>query len=265
MMNTNEHELDGSFAEVVAMIQSARGRALQAVNTVLVDLYWQVGEFVSRRIEAGTWGEGTVDQLAAYIAGNHPGIRGFTRANLFRMRQLYETYRNAEKVAPLVRQLPWSHNLVILGRCKRMEEREFYLRLAIDRRWSRRQLEAEIDRCVFEQVVLAPPSVSPAATQLHTSAPEVFRDTYVLDFLDLPERHSESNLQRGLVGNIRQFLQALGPDFCFIGEEYRLQVGGNDFFLDLLFFHRGLECLVLFELKIDDFKPEYLGKLEFYL
>ena len=102
-------------------------------------------------------------------------------------------------------------------------------------------------------------------SQLHPTASEVFRDSYVLDFLDLTETHSESDLQRGLVGDIRQFLQALGPDFCFIGEEYRLQVGGKDFFLDLLFFHRGLECLVLFELKIDDFKPEYLGKLEFYL
>ena len=264
-MKTNEHELDQSFKEVVALIQTSRKKAYRAVNAVLVDLYWQVGEHVSCRIEAGSWGEGTVQQLAKYIASNNPGIRGFTRANLFRMRQFYETYRNDEKVAPLVRQLPWSHNLVILGRCKRMEERAFYIKLTLDRHWSRRQLEGEIDRCVFEQMVISPPNVSPALAQLHPSAPGVFRDTYILDFLDLPERHSENSLQRGLVRDVRGFLQALGPDFCFIGEEYRIQVGGKDFFLDLLFFHRGLECLVLFELKIDDFKPEYLGKLEFYL
>ncbi len=257
--------LNASFAEVVGLIQAARQRAFQAVNTALVDLYWRVGEYVSRKIEVEAWGEGTVEQLAAYIFRRHPDIRGFTRASLFRMRQFYDAYRADEKVAPLVRQLPWSHNLVILGRCKRAEEREFYLRLAIERRWSRRVLEKEIDRCVFEQVVLSPPTMTPALARGYPSAPEVFRDTYALDFLNLPEPHSEADLQRGLVHDIRRFLQALGPDFCFIGEEYRLQVGGKDFFLDLLFFHRGLRCLVAFELKIDDFKPEYLGKLEFYL
>ena len=257
--------LDRSFAEVVGLIHAARRRAYQAVNTALVDLYWQVGESVSRRIETGTWGEGTVDQLARYIAERHPDIRGFTRRNLYRMRQFFETYRHDEKLAPLVRQLPWSHNLAILSKCVRPAEREFYVRLASDQRWSFRRLEKEIDGALFERHVLSPPFVSTALAQMHPTAPEVFRDTYVLDFLDLPEVHSESDLQRGLVRDIRRFLQALGPDFCFIGEEYRIQVGGKDFFLDLLFFHRGLECLVVFELKIDDFRPEYLGKLEFYL
>ena len=135
------------------------------------------------------------------------------------MRQFYDAYRNDEKVAPLVRQLPWSHNLVILGRCKRPEEREFYLKFAVERHWSRRTLEGEIDKCLFERVALSPPNVSPAVTQIHPAATEVFRDTYVLDFLDLPEQHSESDLQRGLVRDLRQFLQALGPDFCFIAEE----------------------------------------------
>jgi len=142
--------LDKSFSEVVNLIRAAKTQAYRAVNTVLVDLYWQVGEYVSRKVEAGTWGEGTVDQLAAYIAERHPDIRGFTRANLYRMRQFYEIHRSDENVAPLVRQLPWSHNLVILGRCKRPEEREFYVKLAVERHWSRRELEREMDRCVFE-------------------------------------------------------------------------------------------------------------------
>ncbi len=262
---TKKIELGKSFAEVVELIQSARQRAYSAVNTVLVDLYWKVGEYVSRRIDEGTWGEGTVDQLARYISERHPDINGFTRRNLYRMRQFYETYRNNEQLAALSRELPWTHNIIILSKCVRPEEREFYIRMVQREGWNKRRLEKEIDSSLFERKVLSPPIVSPAVAQLHPTAPEVFRDTYVLDFLNLPEPHSERDLQRGLVSDIRGFLQALGPDFCFIGEEYRLQVGGKDFFLDLLFFHRGLECLAVFELKIDDFKPEYLGKLEFYL
>ncbi len=181
------------------------------------------------------------------------------------MKQFYETYRNNEKLSPLVRELPWTHNIIILSKCTREEEREFYLHLTKRDTWDKRRLEREIDSARFERKVLSPPIVSPAVAQIHPTAPEVFRDTYVLDFLDLPEPHSERDLQRGLIRDMRRFLQALGPDFCFIGEEYRLQVGGKDFLLDLLFFHRGLECLVMFELKIDDFKPEYLGKLDFYL
>jgi predicted nuclease of restriction endonuclease-like (RecB) superfamily len=257
--------LDKSFAEVVSLIQSARQRAYQAVNTTLLDLYWQVGKYVHGKIEGEDWGKGTVRNLAAYIQKSIPGIKGYSAQNLWRMRQFYETYRNDEKLSPLVRQLPWTHNMMILSKCVRPEEREFYIRLTLSDGWDKRRLEREIDGALFERHVLSPPILSPVVRELYPSAPEVFQDTYILDFLDLPASHSESDLQRGLVRDIRRFLQALGPDFCFIGEEYRLQVGGKDFFLDLLFFHRGLECLVLFELKIDDFKPEYLGKLEFYL
>ena len=120
-----------TFADILALISSSRTRALKAVNTALVELYWQIGETISRKLEGAEWGDGVVDELAQFIARRQPGLRGFTRANLFRMRQFYETYRHEEKVAPLVRQLPWSHNIVILGQTKRPEEREFYLRLAI--------------------------------------------------------------------------------------------------------------------------------------
>ena len=126
--------LEASFAEVVDLIQQARQRTFQTVNTELIDLYWQVGEYISRKLETAIWGEGVVDQLARYIVQTHPDIKGFTRASLFRMRQFYETYRDDEKVAPLVRQLSWTHNLLILSRCKRPEEREFYLRLCLHER-----------------------------------------------------------------------------------------------------------------------------------
>jgi len=257
--------LHASFVEVVDLIRKARQRAFQAVNTELIDLYWRVGEYISRKLEAAAWGAGVVDQLADYIARQHPDLKGFTRRNLFRMRQLYETYRGDEKVSPLLRQLSWTHNLMILSRCKLPEEREFYLRLAIQERWAKRELERQLAAALFERVVLSPPIVSPLVTQLQPLALTVFRDTYLLDFLDLPETHSEQELQQALVANLRQFLLELGADFTFVGERFRLQVGGRDFFLDLLFFHRGLNCLVAIELKVDEFQPEHLGKLEFYL
>jgi predicted nuclease of restriction endonuclease-like (RecB) superfamily len=256
---------ESAFREVLTLIERARQRAFQAVNTELIDLYWQVGAYISRKLDTAAWGEGVVDELARYIQHHHPGIKGFTRRNLFRMRQFYDTYRRDKKVSSLVTQLPWTHNLLILSKCKQPEEREFYLRLALRERWSKRDLERQIDGCLFERAILSPPKVSPLVTQLHPAAESIFKDTYLLDFLDLPERHSESDLQRALVSNLRRFLLELGRDFCFVGEQYQLQVGGQDFYLDLRLYHRGLQWLVDFELKIDGFKPEYLGKLEFQL
>ncbi|MBI3925196.1 MAG: hypothetical protein HY319_06620 [Armatimonadetes bacterium] len=155
---------EAAFAEVLEMIQTARQRALATVNAALVDLYWRVGEYISRKLETATWGEGVVEALAEYIARHHPGLTGFTRANLFRMRKFYETYRHDEKVAPLVRQLPWSHNLVILNRCKRPEEREFYLMMARRDGWSRRELERQLAGALFERVIMNPPQASAALT-----------------------------------------------------------------------------------------------------
>lgn len=257
--------LEPSFVEVIEMIQQARQQAFQAINTTLIDLYWRIGEYISRKMETAAWGESVVDQLAEYINQEHPDIKGFTRRNLFRMRQFFETYRHDEKVAPLVRQLPWTHNLLILSRCKRPEEREFYLRLCMRERWGKRELERQLAGALFERTILAPPIVSPLVTQLYPNATTVFKDTYLLEFLDLPGVHSERDLQEALVANLRNFLLELGADFTFVGEQFRLQVGGRDFALDLLFFHRGLNCLVAFELKIDEFQPEHLGKLQFYL
>jgi predicted nuclease of restriction endonuclease-like (RecB) superfamily len=253
------------FDEVLRLIDAARTRAVAAVNTELIELYWQIGEHISRKLETAAWGEGVVQQLADHIARTHPDLKGFARPNLFRMRQFYETYRGDEKVSPLVRQLPWTHNLLVLSRSKRPEEREFYLRMALRERWSKRELERQLNGALFERVVLSPAKVSPPVRQLHPDAGSVFRDAYLVDFLDLPDAHSEADLQRALMANLRQFLLELGGDFTFVGECYRLQVGGRDFYVDLLFYHRGLTCLVAFELKIEEFQPSDLGQLEFYL
>jgi predicted nuclease of restriction endonuclease-like (RecB) superfamily len=253
------------FSEVVRLITTARHTAVHAVNTALIDLYREVGAIISRKIEAAEWGDGVVDQLASFIAKTQPGLRGFTRANLFRMRQFYEIYRDDKKVAPLARQLPWAQNVIIFAQCKHPEEREFYLRFSVQERWGKRELERQIKSAFFERAVLTPAKVSPAARQMQPEALSIFKDAYMLEFLDLPAGYAEGDLHRGLLLKLRDFLIELGRDFCFVGSEYPLQVGGRDFALDLLFFHRGLNSLVAVELKVGRFEPEYLGKLAFYL
>ena len=181
------------------------------------------------------------------------------------MRQFYAIYQDDEKVPPLVTQLPWTHNLIILSQSKTPEEREFYLKTAIREKWSSRELERQFRGALFERTVLSPPKVSAVLAQMQPEAHEVLKDSYLLEFLDLPSDHAEPDLQRALVARLRDFLAELGRDFCFVGAEFPLQVGDRDFALDLLFFHRGLNCLVAFELKVGRFEPEYLGKLSFYL
>jgi predicted nuclease of restriction endonuclease-like (RecB) superfamily len=241
-------EEDETFSEVVGLIVASRERAVQAVNTALIELYWRIGETISRKIAAAEWGEGVVDRLAQFIAKTEPGMRGFTRRNLFRMRRFYETYRGNAIVTPLVSQLPWSHHLVILEQSKRPEEREFYLRLAIQERWSKRELERQFKTALFERAVLSPPKVTPLVAQMYPEAMNVFRDAYTVEFLGLPQAHAEADLHGALLDKLKEFLIELGRDFCFVGSEYPLQVGDRDFALDLLFFHRGLNCLVAIEL-----------------
>ncbi len=254
-----------AFREIIGLITAARHRAFQSVNTELIDLYWSVGQYISRKLETAAWGEGVVDELAHYIKRHHPDFKGFARPNLFRMRLFYDTYRRDTKVSTLLRQLSWSHNLLIFSRCKFPEAREFYLRLATTSHFSFRQLEREMDACLFERAILHPPKVSTVLRELHPAAETIFKDAYLFDFLDLPKKHSERQLERALVANLKRFLIELGPDFCFAGQELRLQVGNQDFALDLLFYHRGLQCLIAFDLKIRKFEPEHLGKMEFYL
>jgi predicted nuclease of restriction endonuclease-like (RecB) superfamily len=256
---------ESEFREVVDLIRGARQRALQAVNTSLVGLYWAVGRYISQKLQRAIWGEGVVDQLARYISRRHSDLRGFERRNLFRMRQFYDAYKDHKAALQLIRQLSWSSNLLILGRCKSPEEREFYLHLAHREGWDKRETDRQLRGALFERAILGRPKVSPAVTQLYPDAEAVFKDSYLVDFLDLPQGHSEQELQAAIIMNLKRFLLELGRDFAFVGEQYPLQVGGHDFRLDLLFYHRELQSLVAIELKVDEFKPEYLGKLEFYL
>jgi predicted nuclease of restriction endonuclease-like (RecB) superfamily len=181
------------------------------------------------------------------------------------MKQFYETYQGNEKLSALLRELPWSHNLAIFSRCKTDEEREFYLNLSQQENYSFRELDRQISSSFFERTMLGNPKLSTVLRELQPDIHQVFKDNYVLEFLGLPKTHSENDLQKALTQNMKDFILELGRDFIFMGEEYRLQVGNQDFYIDLLFYHRGLSALVAFELKIGKFAPEQLGQLNFYL
>jgi len=258
-------DVDTRFDEVVALIEAARVRAYEAVNSELVTLYVQLGEYISRKIASAEWGDGVVEQLATVLAGRYPGLRGFTRPNLFRMRQFYEAYRGNKKVSALLRQLPWTHHLIILGQAKPPETREFYILAAIRERWSSRELERQIRSGAILRSAHSTRKVSEGLARAPVATIGEFKNAYSLDFLALPDDHSEADLHGALLRNLGRFITELGRDFCFVGSEYPVQVGNQDFAIDLVFFHRGLQCLVAFELKVEKFKPGHLGQLSFYV
>jgi len=166
-------------------------------------------------------------------------------------------------VSPLVTQISWSNHLIILSGAKTIEEKEFYINLCIKEKYSKRELERQIDSAYFQRYMLSEKKLEPVKLEKRTKS--YFMDTYILEFLDLPKNYSENEFQKAIIHNLKDFILEIGKDFSFIGEEFRVQVANSDYFIDLLFYHRGLSCLVAFELKIDKFKPEYLGKMNFYL
>ena len=260
-----DNELSKQFGEVVSLIRTNRNKVYQYANTQLIETYWAVGKYLSERLASAQWGDGVVKQLADYITKNEPGIKGFSRENLHRMRKFYDLYAGNEIVSPLVTQIGWTNNLLILSRCKSAEEREFYIRLAIRDRLSKRELDRQIDSLLFERCMLGNTNLSPLAKQISKKDSSLLRDSYVLEFITGKEAKPENELRKALIRNMKDFILELGKDFIYMGEEYRVQVGMSDFRIDLLFFHRELQCLVAFEIKTRKFKPGDLGQLEFYL
>lgn len=256
----------GQFAEVVSMIQQTKASVISAANTALIDLYWKVGKYISDKIAISEWGDGVVKQLAEYIEKNSPDVKGFSDKNLWRMKQFYETYRNAdEKLSPLLREINWTNNITIMSRTKTAEERMFYLILCKKDRLSTRELNRQLDVALYERTMMSEPKLSAVLRQIAPQAEQVFRDQYVLEFLGGKDYENENTMKKALIGQMKRFVLELGKDFLFVDEEYRLQVGNSDFRIDLLFYHRELQCLVAFELKMGKFKPEHLGQLNFYL
>jgi len=257
--------MDNRFFDIIQLIKQSRTNAIKTVNAELINLYWNTGEFISKKLELAEWGDSVVTELAKYIQQNEPDIKGFSDKNLWRMKQFYETYKDFPKLSTALREISWSHNLAIFSRCKSPEEKEFYLKLAKQENYSFRELDRQISASLFERTMIGNSKLSTVLRETNAGLTNTFKSSYILDFLNLPEPHSESELQLGLVRQMKDFILELGKDFLFIGEEYRLQVGNSDFYIDLLFYHRGLQCLVAFELKADKFKPDHLGQLNFYL
>lgn len=263
MSNELATQLQAEFDEIIVIIERAREKAYRAVNHELISMYWDVGEYVSKKVTDGGWGKSVVKEFSKYVKAHHVGIQGFSPQNIWRMKQFFETYRNNEKLSPLVREISWSNNLLILVGAKTDEAREFYLRLSAKNNYSKRELERQIDSLLFERTM-----ISDERNKLFIDRSEgliALRDSYVFEFLDIPKTHHERELRKGLIANLRNFILEFGNDFTLVGEEYRVQVGNTDFYIDILLFNRALLCLVAIELKIKKFKPSYLGQLEFYL
>jgi predicted nuclease of restriction endonuclease-like (RecB) superfamily len=257
--------MDNRFTDIIQLIKQSRTNAIRAVNAELINLYWNIGEYISKKIEKSEWGDSVVIELANFIQTYEPEIKGFSDKNIWRMKQFYKTYKDFPKLSPLVREISWTNNLLIFSRCKTIEEMEFYLRIVKQENYSKRELDRQISASFFERTMIGNSKLSPVVRESNNDFSNAFKDSYVFEFLNLPDPHSESDLQRGLVTQMKNFILEIGKDFLFIGEEYKLQVGNSDFYIDLLFYHRGLQCLVAFELKADKFKPDHLGQLNFYL
>jgi len=253
------------FTDIIQLIKQSRSKAISAVNTEMINLYWNIGQYIHNRIETAQWGKSIVKELADFLQKSEPDLKGFSDKNLWRMKQFYQTYKAFPKLSALLREISWTNNLIILSRTKSIEEQEFYLRLSSQEKFSSRELERQINSGVFERTIIANTKVSSVMRELHPDITNTFKDSYIFDFLNLSETYTESELQKGLINQMKNFILELGKDFLFIAEEYKVQVGHSDFYIDLIFYHRGLQCLVAFELKSDKFKPEHLGQLNFYL
>lgn len=249
--------------KLIEIIETSRNNALRKVNEELIRMYWLVGEYLSIESMKATFGDKYIDMISKEIQEMFPGIRGFNRRGLYRMKQFYELYRDNAIVSPLLTQLSWSNHLLIMSGCKSDVEREFYMRLCIKENYSKRELERQINSGYYERYMLSKEKLLPEPIKGLKENP--FLDSYIIEFLDLPKNFKKSDLRKGLIQNMKEFILEVDKDFTFIDEEYRVQVGGEDFRIDLLFFHRGLQCLVAFELKIGKFKPEYVSKMDFYL
>lgn len=252
--------------ELKERIHKAQYAALKAVNKELIALYWDIGKsIVSRQHDLG-WGKAVVETLSRDLQNEFPGIQGFSARNLWNMRTLYLAYRENEKLQPLVAEISWTKNVIIMERCKDLLQREFYLKMTKKFGWTKDVLINQLEAGAFERFMMNQTNFDKKVpAKYRHQAKLAVKDEYTFDFLELGEEHSERELERALVDNIRAFLVEMGGYFTFIGNQYRLEIDGSEFFIDLLLYHRQLRCLVAIELKIGAFKPEYAGKIQFYL
>ena len=256
------------FSEIISIIKNHRQNAYRKINEELVSMYYEIGRYLSKKVEAEHWGSKTIDNLVITIKSQYPHLKGFNRAGLYRMIQFYEAYRDNPIVSPLVTQLSWTNNLLILQSAKTNEEREFYIRLCIKNNYSKRELNRQLESHYYERYLLSKGDALEKQEPIvgEDDGPNTkLLDIYSLEFLDLPNNYKEKDLKDAIISNLKNFILEIGKDFSFIEKEHRINVGGEDFYIDLLFYNRTHRCLVAFELKVDKFKPEFVSKMDFYL
>ena len=260
------NELD--FSSIINIIQEHRINAYRKINEELVAMYYEIGEYLSKKVNSGEYGDGVILRIANHIAKEYPTLKGFSKRGLYQMIQFYETYADEPKVRPLLAQLSWTNNLIILRSIKLMHEKEFYLRMCIKNNYSSRELQRQISSHYYERYLLskgdALESLEPVVGEEDGPNTRIL-DQYSLEFLDLPNNFKEKDLKSAIMNNLKTFILEIGKDFTFIEQEHRINVGGEEFYVDLLFYNRAYSCLVAFELKVDKFQPEFVSKMDFYL
>lgn len=260
--------VDTGFNQIIKMIEKHKNNAYRKVNEEMILLYLEIGKFLYDLKEKSNYGDKITTKASVFMKNNYPNIKGFTKRNIERMIQFYSIYKDDEIASPLVTQLSWTNNLLILSGTNSKEERHFYLKLSIKNCYSKRELERQISSAYYERYMLSDGKKLPIVNKTldENDYPNTkILDTYSLEFLDLPAEFSEKDLKNAIIKNLKDFILEVGKGFTFIGDEYRIQVGNHDFFIDLLFYNRELSCLVAFELKLGEFKAEYLGKMNLYL
>ena len=249
-------------------IRNVQYQAYRAVNKELISLYWDLGKSIVEKQKKLGWGQKIIQQLAEDLQKEFPRNSGFSERNLKYMRKFYLEYRDKPKVQPLVAQIPWSHNLIILDKTKNDYEREYYCRMILKHSWSKRILAHQIESKSFERFLTDNKSHNFDKTlpvKMLKKVKSTMKDSYLFDFLEISEDIKEKELERKILENIKSFLLELGIGFTFIGNQYKIVLGENEYFIDLLFYHRHLRCLIAIDLKIGKFIPEYAGKMNFYL
>ncbi|MBI5392559.1 DUF1016 domain-containing protein [Candidatus Woesearchaeota archaeon] len=264
---TNNKEYRELLSEIKNKIKSAQIKAILSVNKKLIRLYWEIGKSIVKKQTKSKWGDSVVDALAKDLKREFPDMAGFSRTNLFSIRQWYLFYSNTgEKVQQLVGQLPWGHNILLINKIKTVDEVIFYLSEAIKNNWSRNVLLHHIEINLYKRkgtLINNFPETLPLPQS--DLAVQTLKDPYIFDFLSLSEDAQEKDIEEQLMKHITKFLLELGSGFSFVGRQYNLEIAGKDFFIDMLFYHLKLRCYVVIELKTGDFKPEYAEKLNFYL
>jgi predicted nuclease of restriction endonuclease-like (RecB) superfamily len=247
-------------------IRTAQVRASLAVNRELVMLYWQIGRDILSRQQQQGWGAKVIEQLAKDLQQEFPDMKGFSSRNLKYMRAFAEAYPNEQIVQQAVAQIPWGHNVRILDKVKSTQERLWYVQSTFEYGWSRNVLEHQIETQLYDRQGKATTNFDRTLPQPQSDlARQLLKDPYNFDFLSLGKEAQERDLEKALVDRMRDFLLELGLGFAFVGSQYHLEVGEQDFYIDLLFYHLKLRCYVVIDLKMTGFQPEHSGKMNFYI